>query len=215
MKEAFVQLAPDRGAGAPLALALLAAACVAAAGCGYMKAPWSGSPAAGTASRTGAADTAAADSLGDADAPPGRRGETAGAAGFPSDSAASDSTAADSVSGPPRTVEALRERGPTYTPYDVSPQLLPGDWLSDLLADTLAPVVDRRDELSVEEFTLFWVLVDREGKVRDVVLHTSSRSDPFDQAARVVAERLRYRPALSGGEPVPVWVLARISLLMR
>lgn len=113
------------------------------------------------------------------------------------------------------TVEQLLEMGPTYTPYDLSPQLLPGGWLTNLLGDTLAPVVDRHDELSVQDAALFWVLVDRDGEVRDAVLHTTSDADAFDQAAQVVAERLRFRPAVADGEAVPVWVLKRVSLLMR
>lgn len=221
---------------APLALSLsaLTAATLVVAGCGKMKAPWT--------PRTGAVEGAAADTAA-VDTAPGARdtavggarapGDTGGAdRGAPveerpapadsatadsilTDSVSADSAAVDSAGGGRLSLEELRERGPTYTRYGVSPQLLPGDWLSDLLSDTLAPVVDRHDDLSVEEFALFWVLVDREGEVRDVVLHTTSRSEPFDQAARAVAEHLQYRPALSDGEPVPVWVLARISLLMR
>jgi len=105
--------------------------------------------------------------------------------------------------------------GPTYTPYDISPRLLPGDWLTNLLSDTLAPVVDRHDELSVQDFALFWVLVDTDGTVREAVLHTTSDSEAFDTAARAVAQRLRYRPAMAEDEPVAVWILARVSLLMR
>lgn len=132
------------------------------------------------------------------------------------DSAGADTAAADTLPGSERhSVEELLEMGPTYTPYDVSPKLLPGEWLTDLLSDTLAPVVDRHDELSVQDVALFWVLVDRTGEVRDAVLHTTSDAEAFDQAARVVAQRLRFRPAVADGEAIPVWVLKRISLLMR
>lgn len=132
------------------------------------------------------------------------------------DSAAADSAAADSIAAGGRyTVEELLEMGPTYTPYDISPKLLPGDWLTNLLSDTLAPVVDRHDELSVQDYALFWVLVDRNGEVRDAVLHTTSDAEAFDQAARAVAQRLRFRPAVADGEAIPVWILRRVSLLMR
>lgn len=174
-----------------------------------MKPPWTPRPPDATGAEAGAgADSLAGDTV--------SGGEAARAPGAAGDRRVPvDSAAADSLPPPGPPVEELEERGPTYVPYDVSPQLLPGNWLSELLADTLAPVVDRNEDLSVEEFALFWVLVDREGRVRDVVLHTSSRSEPFDRAARAVAERLRYRPALSDGRPLPVWILARISLLMR
>lgn len=163
-------------------------------------------------------DTAAVDSAIAAAIRSAARGDTIPARpdSVPADSAAIDSAATDSVpTGERLTVEQLLKRGPTYTPYDVSPKLLPGDWLTNLLSDTLAPVVDRHDELSVQDAALFWVLVDRNGEVRDAVLHTTADADAFDQAARVVAERLRFRPAVADGQPVPVWVLKRVSLLMR
>lgn len=194
-----------------------------------MKGPWTASPAGG--------DTAAVDSGVVVDtAGTVAAGDTVGVVPVaPADTASADSaavadtaTAGDTVAARPDsvsgdtvpagerpTLEMLEEMGPTYTPYDISPQLLPGDWLTDLLSDTLAPVVDRHDELSVEDFALYWVLVDADGTVRDAVLHTTSDSDAFDSAARVVAERLRYRPAIADDEAVPVWVLARVSLLMR
>lgn len=151
-------------------------------------------------------DTVAVDSA------PARAGRTAA----PGDSAAADSAAADSTAAGGRyTVEELLEMGPTYTPYDISPKLLPGEWLTNLLSDTLAPVVDRHDELSVQDYALFWVLVDRNGEVRDAVLHTTSDAEAFDQAARAVAQRLRFRPAVADGEAIPVWILRRVSLLMR
>lgn len=127
-----------------------------------------------------------------------------------------DSAAADTLlpEGYPSAAE-LVEMGPTYTEYAIGPRLLSGEWLTNLLSDTLAPVVDRHEELSVQDHALFWVLVDRNGEVRDAVLHTSSESDAFDRAARVVAQRLQFRPAVAEGKAVPVWVLERVSLLMR
>lgn len=184
---------------------------LALAACGYMKAPWSPRPAA---AGEGPQDTAAVDSAARGDTAAGGR---AGGARRDSGPPAGDGAAPPDTSLPEGypTVEQLREDGPTHTDYAVGPRLLPGDWLSDLLSATLAPVVDRNDDVSTETFALFWVLVDRDGEVRDAVLHTSSRTAPFDKAARAVAERLRYRPAVTQGRPVPVWVLSRVSLLMR
>lgn len=225
--------APVLAAAAALALLLTVG------GCRFVKGPWTARPAGGdtaavdsgvvvdTAGTVAAGDTVAVVPVAPADtASPDSVavGDTAAAGAGAADSATAGDTAAappDSVSGDTvpagerPTVEMLEEMGPTYTPYDISPQLLPGDWLTALLSDTLAPVVDRHDELSVEDFALYWVLVDADGTVRDAVLHTTSDSDAFDTAARVVAERLRYRPAIADDEAVPVWVLTRVSLLMR
>lgn len=110
-------------------------------------------------------------------------------------------------------MEALQEKGPTDVAYDLGPRLRGGEWRRELLRSTVVPVIDEHD-LSVDTFARFWVLVDRAGQVRDAVLQRSSRSEPFDRAARAAAMRLRYSPAFRDGRPIPVWVLARISVFL-
>ena len=117
--------------------------------------------------------------------------------------------------GPVRTadVDSLAAIGPVYTPYDRGPVMRTGEYLDGLLKATLVPVIHERD-LSPETWARFWVLVDADGRVRATELHLGSGHAAFDAAAKAVAERLRYLPAERDGSPVPVWVLARISLLM-
>jgi len=110
-------------------------------------------------------------------------------------------------------VDSLAGIGPVYTPYDRGPVMRTGDYLDGLLKATLVPVIHERD-LSPETWARFWVLVDVDGRVRATGLHLGSGHAAFDAAAKAVAERLRYLPAERDGSPVPVWVLARISLLM-
>lgn len=109
-------------------------------------------------------------------------------------------------------VDSLRALGPVYTPYDVPP-LLQRRGLEDLLRATVLPVV-RRHDLEPDEWARFWVLVDEEGRVVDHRTHLGSGHGAFDEAAAAAARALRYRPARRDDEPVPVWVLVRISLLM-
>lgn len=122
--------------------------------------------------------------------------------------------AEEGPSGPVRVtdVDSLRALGPVYTPYDVPPVLLDGR-LEELLRATILPVV-RRHGLEPDEWARFWVLVDREGRVVDHRVHLGSGHAAFDDAAAAAARVLRYRPARRDDEPVPVWVLVRISLLM-
>lgn len=117
--------------------------------------------------------------------------------------------------GPVRTadVDSLAELGPVYTPYDRGPVMRTGDHLDGLLRAALVPVI-RDHDLSPETWSRFWVLVDAEGRVREATLHVGSGHAAFDAASEAVAERLRYLPAEREGEPVPVWVLTRVSLLM-
>lgn len=111
-------------------------------------------------------------------------------------------------------VKKLRAMGPVYTPYDLGPILVPGDWFGDLMKDTLVPVIEKY-HLPPTEATYYWILVDAQGDVKDVVLHTTSENARFDQAARAAALHLRYLAAHRDGKRVPVWVLVRVSLLMR
>lgn len=111
-------------------------------------------------------------------------------------------------------VSKLKAMGPVYTPADIGPVLVPGDWLSQLLEDTLVPVI-KKYRLSPDRATYYWVLLNDQGEVADVVLHTSSGQAAFDQAARAAALHLHYLPAHRSGHRVPVWVLVRVSLLMR
>lgn len=109
-------------------------------------------------------------------------------------------------------VDSLKALGPVYTPYDVGP-VLRKQGLEGLLRATILPAI-RKHDLPPDEWARFWVLVDRQGRVVATVDHLTSGHAAFDDAARVVAESLRYRPAVRDDEFVPVWILARISLLM-
>lgn len=112
-------------------------------------------------------------------------------------------------------VEKLEEMGPVYTPYRVGPTLATREErLDGLLKATLVPVI-RRYELPPDEWARYWVLVDAEGRVRTTVLQLPSGHSSFDAAARAVAENLEFTPARRDDRPVPVWILTRISLLMR
>lgn len=127
--------------------------------------------------------------------------------------------AADSAGGYPHgpvttvEVDSLRSLGPVYTPYDRGPVMRKGDYLDGLLRAAVVPAIQNHD-LSPETWARFWVLVGPRGRVRETELHLGSGHAAFDAAAHAVAERLRYLPAERDGTPVPVWVLARISLLM-
>ncbi len=112
-------------------------------------------------------------------------------------------------------VEELEAMGPVYTPYRVGPTLTTrAERLDGLLKATLVPVI-RRYELPPDEWARYWLLVDAEGQVRTTVLQLPSGHSSFDEAARAVAESLEFEPARRDDRPVPVWILTRISLLMR
>jgi TonB family protein len=64
------------------------------------------------------------------------------------------------------------------------------------------------------ESAVVWVqaLVDKDGKVENaVILQSSGRNLGFDEAALEAAYKNEYRPAIQGGEPVPVWVSYKVE----
>lgn len=143
-----------------------------------------------------------------------RGGEAEPAAQPRADTAAADD---DYPAGPVTVTDAgkLEELGPVYTPYDRGPALVTRDeQLDGLLKATLVPVI-RRHELPPDEWARYWVLVDAEGEVRATTLQLPSGHSSFDSAARAVAENLQFAPARRNDQAVPVWILTRISLLMR
>lgn len=201
-----------RGAALVLACAGLLAGCtgVLGRGQGPTGGPAAGTPAdtvAGADSASSAGDTLEAAAPGDSAAPP-----SAGNGGEAEDASA-DSAGAPSGPVFVTDLEQLAAMGPAYTPYDRPPLLQTGSYLEGLLRATILPVVEKHD-LQPDEWARYWLLVDREGRVRDAVLQLTSGHAAFDGAARAAAMRLRYRPARREGETVPVWVLRRISLLM-
>lgn len=221
---------PTAAAAVGLLAGLVVAGCSLVGG-GSGEAPGSPAPgqptdASGSAAAGSAADTTPSPAAADSDASlrdsilavlDSARAETDTATGGEEAAASAErepNVAESGPSGPVYTtdVDSLKALGPVYTPYDVGP-VLRKQGLEGLLRATILPAI-RKHELSPDEWARFWVLVDREGRVVATVDHLTSGHGAFDDAARVVAESLRYRPAVRDDEFVPVWILARVSLLM-
>jgi protein TonB len=63
-----------------------------------------------------------------------------------------------------------------------------------------------------------WVkaLVDKEGKVRDVIIVKSSGANAgFEDAAIDAAKKTTWKPAISNGQPVAVWIAYKIEFRLR
>lgn len=209
----------------PRTAAALAAALALAAGCSAAR-PAGGTGADGGSApadtaRTAAADTGAA-AAGDsalralrdsARAIEARRGHGSDSAGAEPRPTPGEAGAYPHGPVTVTSIDSLRSLGPVYTPYDRGPVLRDGDYLDGLLKAAVIPVI-RELDLSPETWARFWVLVGPEGRVRDAETHLGSGHGAFDAAAEAVARRLRYLPARRDGQPVPVWVLVRVSLLM-
>lgn len=76
------------------------------------------------------------------------------------------------------------------------------------------PGLERR--AGIEGDVWLEVLVDGEGKVRDVVITVkSSVNEGFRQAAMEAAYETIWKPAVSNGQPVPVWITYKVAFRLR
>lgn len=114
--------------------------------------------------------------------------------------------------GPPvavRTPGSLQ--APEWTPHDVPPRLLnPSEVQAVLEERTLGlPAAEE------ERLVVLWLYVERSGEVTKLRLQRSSGLTVVDRAAREVADRMRFRPALFRGRRVPVWIAQPIRFFLR
>lgn len=99
-------------------------------------------------------------------------------------------------------------RRPTFTPYDVRPELRDRAAVADLLERVYPPML--RDA-GVGGTAILWVYVDQSGAVRNTRVVTSSGYEELDAAAEAAARDFSFSPAQNRGEPVPVWIQLPIT----
>jgi TonB family protein len=92
--------------------------------------------------------------------------------------------------------------GPVPTRYTVGPDIRNWAEITQILISE-HPAGLR--EAGIGGTVQAWVLVDREGTVRQVALRQSSGHEELDELALRVAAKIRFSPALNGTKPVPAW----------
>jgi bla regulator protein blaR1 len=93
--------------------------------------------------------------------------------------------------------------GPTFTPFEVEPEIRNASEVRQALQAEYPPIL--RDA-GVGGVVLVYFFIDKEGVVADARVEQSSGHQALDQAAVRVARQFLFSPALNRGEPVPVWV---------
>jgi TonB family protein len=97
---------------------------------------------------------------------------------------------------------------PSFTPFDVAPQV---QNRGEVAAAIRLEYPRALRDAVVSGRTIVWMQVDAAGVVRDVRINESSGRRELDQAALRIARVFRFSPAMSGGEPVPVWITIPIQ----
>lgn len=96
--------------------------------------------------------------------------------------------------------------------YDVAPRLVNAQEVETALNERY-PSELREAEISGS--VVLWLFVDDTGAVAEAMVHKSSDYEAFDTAALVIAEAMKFRPALMDENPVGVWMLQKVDFNTR
>lgn len=116
----------------------------------------------------------------------------------------------DAGAGAPSTARVDLE--PTFLPYTTPPSI---DNRDEVVAALRGGYPALLREAGVGGTVRVHFYIDAEGLVRSTRIDESSGHAALDGAALRVAEAFRFRPALNGTEPTPVWVSLPISFQPR
>ncbi len=101
---------------------------------------------------------------------------------------------------------------PTFTPYEVKPELRNRAEFGRLIERRYPPML--RDAGIGGTVTL-WVFIDESGTVRNTRVTNSSGYDQLDEAARAAMSEARFTPALNRDQRVPVWIQLPVTFQTR
>lgn len=108
------------------------------------------------------------------------------------------------------TADVSRE--PVFTPFTVAPSIRNRSEVVRAIEQAYPPLL--RDA-GIGGRVLVYFFIDAEGNVGSVRIHETSGHAALDDAALIVAEAYRFRPAENRGVDVPVWVSFPITFQVR
>jgi periplasmic protein TonB len=101
---------------------------------------------------------------------------------------------------------------PTFTPYEVKPELRNRAEFGRLIERRYPPML--RDA-GIGGTVVLWVFIDESGTVRNTRVTQSSGYDQLDEAARAAMSEARFTPALNRDQRVPVWIQLPVTFQTR
>lgn len=124
-----------------------------------------------------------------------------------------DSNPTEQLPPPPKSTGEESEEGqPAFIPYDVAPELKNPGEVQRYLRNVYPPSLK---ENSIGGTVTLWVHVDEAGEVQKTRVRKSSGYDAFDRAARKVARRMQFSPAMNRDRKTAVWVQQRIHFQVK
>lgn len=124
-----------------------------------------------------------------------------------------ESNPTEQLPPPPKSTGEESEEGqPAFIPYDVAPELKNPGEVQQYLRNVYPPSLR---ENNIGGTVTLWVYVDEAGEVQKTRVRKSSSYDAFDRAARKVARRMQFSPAMNRDKKTAVWVQQRIHFQVK
>lgn len=101
---------------------------------------------------------------------------------------------------------------PTFTPYEVEPELRDRSDFQRRLQREYPPMLK---DAGIGGTTVLWVFIDESGAVQNTRVTQSSGYEQLDQAAQRVMQQARFTPALNRDQRVPVWIQLPVTWQVR
>ncbi len=101
---------------------------------------------------------------------------------------------------------------PTFTPYEVKPELRNRSEFGRLLERKYPPML--RDA-GIGGTVVLWVFIDEGGNVKNTRVTEGSGYEQLDQVAQEVMAEARFTPALNRDQKVPVWIQLPVTFQTR
>lgn len=113
--------------------------------------------------------------------------------------------------GPPPEVSSSAEDRPRFIPYDVAPTLKNR---AEVLALLEREYPRALRAAGIAGTVLLWIYIDEQGHVREARVARSSGYAALDRAARDVASRMEFTPAMNRDRVTPVWLSQPIDFTL-
>ena len=108
---------------------------------------------------------------------------------------------------PPPTTADVSDR-PSFIPYTQAPELRNKREVLAFLKSTYPSMLK---QAGVGGTVLLWLYIDDVGHVQRTVLAESSGFEQLDEAAKKVAEKMQFRPAMNRDKTTAVWLAQSID----
>ena len=117
-----------------------------------------------------------------------------------------ESNPVESLQPPPNAADVTDR--PSFIPYTQAPELRNKKEVLAFLKSTYPSMLK---QAGVGGMVLLWLYIDEVGAVQRTVLAESSGYEQLDEAARKVAEKMHFRPAMNRDKTTAVWLAQSID----